>query len=94
MEEGIIYFNGGNRPCVKTPDIAKSYKDARRWLVAALLIRDINARSIRCTRISNYRGYSVLAVKTYRRSFDNNLFHYPESESGRLTQKYQRQEVR
>ena len=94
MDTGDVYFNAGNKPTIKTPLVAKNRAEARRGLVAQLLIRETTAENIQVIDTSTYMTHKVLIVKLYRRHYwyrgkhYTDVMHYPESESGRLTQMY------
>lgn len=91
MPVGDVYINAGSRANILCPRIAESRKEARRWLAAKVLVRDVGVSNITYTNLSNYMGYGVLCVKSYEKTFGDHVqrFSYPESVSGRLTQKYQ-----
>lgn len=94
MDTGDVYFNGGNKPTIRTPLIAKNRKDARLWLVAQLLIRESTAENIQVIDTSTCMIHKVLIIKQYRRYYSykgkhyTDIMRYPESRSGRLTQMY------
>lgn len=94
---GDVYFNSGREPCLVAPTynilnknlpIASNKNEARRWLVAKMLLRDIKAKNIVCFDVEKRPTYNILAIKRYRSSLLNQLMYYPEDVTGYFQSAY------
>ena len=89
---GDIYFNSGDKPCLVAPTynilnkalpIAENKKEARRWLTAKLLVRDIKAYNIVCVDNHKCPTYNILTIKSYHSGIKpSQLMLYPQSQTG------------